>query len=361
MDDISNANPFDTIAPYLPDRLARYLTPEMELVEAMTISTHLQSVREVLSTYLPRYLVGSINQDPQPGKVSGGFKYGAVLFADVSGFTAISEKLSVLGKEGAEEVTGIVNDYFTAMLDINDSYGGDLLKFGGDALLIFFEGDLGSNRALATGTAMQKAMHRFTRVKTSQGVFPLRMKIGMACGPIFLASLGTPESMDHAVMGSTLSNMAGAEHHASAGEIVVDDAVRLGTHKFASYTPAGGGYWKLENLNKSLKPSRRHQRGVSSGPPNIGYDASILFQNMARDAEIITGLRPFVPEELFSRIINDPQRIPAYGSHRPVTVTFTNFLGIDEIIDTLGPSYQDSITEILNNHFVTMSEVITRF
>ena len=237
MDDINNARTLDTLNSYLPSHLARYLTPEMELVEAMTISSHLRAVREVLSTYLPRYLVGSINKDPEPGRVSGGFSYGAVLFADVSGFTAMSEKLSVLGKEGAEEVTGIVNDYFTAMLEINNSYGGDLLKFGGDALLIFFEGDLGSNRALAAGTAMQKAMHRFTQVKTSQGVFPLRMKIGMACGSIFLASLGTPESMDHAVMGSTLSKMAGAEHRASAGEIVVDDAFQEGTHNFASYTP----------------------------------------------------------------------------------------------------------------------------
>jgi class 3 adenylate cyclase len=361
MDELNGANPFDTISLYLPAHLARYLRPEMELVEVMSVSSHLQSVREVLSTYLPRYLVSAINEDPTPGRVSGGFKYGAVLFADVSGFTPMSEKLSVLGKEGAEEVTGIVNDYFTAMLDINDSYRGDLLKFGGDALLIFFEGELGPNQALATGLAMQKAMHRFTQVKTSQGVFPLRMKIGMACGSIFLANLGTPASMDHAVMGNTLSKMAGAEHHASPGEIVVDDNVRQATLKFANYSPVVEGYWKLEELKKSEKPARRSRSAVTSDTPGMGYDAALLFQAMVRNTEVITGLRPYVPEELFSRIINDPQRIPAYGSHRPVTVTFTNFLGIDEIIENLGPAYQDSITAILNRHFVTMSEVITRF
>ena len=47
------------------------------------------------------------------------------MFADVSGFTAMSEKLSVLGKEGAEEITLIVNDYFSSMLAISERYGGD--------------------------------------------------------------------------------------------------------------------------------------------------------------------------------------------------------------------------------------------
>ena len=84
-----------------------------------------------------------------------------------------------------------------ALLEINDQHGGDLLKFGGDALLIFFEGRLGPHKALGMAQAMMNAMDRFTQVKTSQGTFPLRMKIGMPCGSVFLPSLGTPDSMDH--------------------------------------------------------------------------------------------------------------------------------------------------------------------
>ena len=68
-----------------------------------------------------------------------------------------------------------------------------------------------------------------------------------------------------------------------------------------------------------------------------------------------------MPEELFDRIIDDPQRIAFYGSHRPVTITFTNVLGINEIIEALGPDREESIIAILNSHFVTMSEVISLF
>jgi predicted ATPase/class 3 adenylate cyclase len=354
------SNFLDNLAPYLPLHLARHLTPGIDLVEIMAVSKHIRAVREMLSTYLPNYLVRSIYQNPKPGNVNGGFRYGAVLFADVSGFTAMSEKLSVLGKEGAEEVTGIVNKYFSTMLDINDGFGGDLLKFGGDALLIFFEGNLGPFQALNTGRAMMGAMSAFTQVQTSQGTFPLRMKIGMACGSVFLASLGTPESMDHAVMGKTLFNLAGAENNAAAGEIVVHSSLREVTRDIASYSPVVDEFWKLENLHKTVAVQDESVK-INSAVPDLGFDADTLIQNLAKDADVIAGLRPFVPEELFTRIINDPQRIPAYGSHRPVTITFTNFLGIDEIIEILGPDHEDSITNILNNHFITMSEVITRF
>ena len=49
-----------------------------------------------------------------------------------------SEKLSQRGREGAEEITRIVSAYFNTMLDISTQYQGDLLKFGGDALLFAF-------------------------------------------------------------------------------------------------------------------------------------------------------------------------------------------------------------------------------
>ena len=109
-------NLFKKLKYYLPPHLVEYLRPGIATDAALTIAIHITSVRYVLSTYLPRYLVNLIVQDPTPGKVSGGFRYGTVMFADVSGFTAMSEKLSVLGKEGAEEITAIVNGYFADVI-----------------------------------------------------------------------------------------------------------------------------------------------------------------------------------------------------------------------------------------------------
>src|SRR5881227_568054 len=63
-----------------------------------------------------------------------------IAFVDISGFTAMSEQLSNLGKAGAEEVTDVMNATFAALLDVAYGEGGGLLKFGGDALLLLYDG-----------------------------------------------------------------------------------------------------------------------------------------------------------------------------------------------------------------------------
>ena len=64
---------------------------------------------------------------------------GTLLFSDVSGFTALSERLARHGKVGAEEMVNAISTVFTPLLTEIDAHGGDVLKFGGDALLTFFD------------------------------------------------------------------------------------------------------------------------------------------------------------------------------------------------------------------------------
>ena len=190
-----NSSQIDRIKQYLPVRVSQEIKPRISAQRRREIHGRLEALRQGISAYLPRYLAESIRDNPKPGRVGCFFKTGTVMFADVSGFTAMSEKLSALGKEGAEEMTGIVNAYFEAMLEISGDLGGDLLKFGGDALMIFYEGDNAAQRALSAGTSMQAAMSRFVDVETSQGAFPLRMSIGMASGRIVLLNLGSETEM----------------------------------------------------------------------------------------------------------------------------------------------------------------------
>src|SRR5260221_9700218 len=62
-------------------------------------------------------------------------------FVDISGFTALSERLARPGRIGAEELTEVLNHVFGRMLGIAYDKGGSLLKFGGDALLLPFSRD----------------------------------------------------------------------------------------------------------------------------------------------------------------------------------------------------------------------------
>ena len=362
MTDSTKADVLQLLRAYLPAHLSKDLSNEAISGDGLlTALIHLTSLRFTLSTYLPAYLVKLVTEDPRPGLVSGGFRYGTAMFADVSGFTAMSEKLSALGKEGAEEVTGIVNDYFDTMLEISARYNGDLLKFGGDALLIFFEGEDGPHRAVTTAHAMQNAMSRFAQVETSQGTFPLRMSIGAGTGPIFLANLGFEEQMEYAVMGRALAHMAQAEDRAVAGQVMVDQATREAVKAKATFNPGGDDFWLLDSIAAEALPAEDFAQELEMPLLLMEDNEAALLAECEKQVAILEGLRPFIPDELMRQLIADPQRQTVPGSHRPVTVMFANFYGIDEIIEALGPAHEEAITQILNEHFVTMSRILARY
>src|SRR5690349_24588415 len=99
---------------------------------------------------------------------------GTLAFVDISGFTAMSEKLSSLGKAGAEEVTDVMNATFAALLQVAYAEGGGLLKFGGDALLLLYDGADHAQRAARAAFGMRRVLRAIGRPRTSAGAVQLR-------------------------------------------------------------------------------------------------------------------------------------------------------------------------------------------
>ncbi|MFN3373895.1 MAG: adenylyl cyclase, partial [Chloroflexus sp.] len=137
------------------NRIARYLgaTQAQALLEGnmrphdlYAACAHLANAQYALTTYLPRRLVAYrlATTDDQPWVE---WVDGSLLFADVSGSTALAERLSSLGREGAEIVTDTLNTYFGALIRRIQQAGGDLITFGGDALLVLFTGPDHANTA----------------------------------------------------------------------------------------------------------------------------------------------------------------------------------------------------------------------
>ena len=95
---------------------------------------------------------------------------GAALFADISGFTALTETLAdELGPQrGAEELTANLNRVFHALIDELERFGGDVIYFSGDAITCWLDGDDGA-RATACALAMQETMERVGDVVTPGG------------------------------------------------------------------------------------------------------------------------------------------------------------------------------------------------
>ncbi len=345
---------------YLPSSLERRCLLGDQIREPDPCVQHLDALLRTISTYLPRQVVFPLLADPEPGKVEGGFTYGTVMFADISGFTAMSEKLSQLGKEGAEKVTEVINRLFTALLMATERYGGDLLKFGGDAMLIFFGGDGHELRACLAALRMMETMGWLSETVTSQGVFHLQMHIGIGSGPLFMARLGSEEGMEFAVMGRAMAQMAQAEDLSEAGEVFIDPTTRQVIAEWARVGETRNGFCPLLGFREDVPPladTAKHSLSTLLPPPTEGDVLPWIETTVRR----VQALELFLPPGLMDRIKMEPRRMVIGGGFRPVTIFFANFYGIDDIIEQLGEERSAEITAILNAHFTTMRRIIAKY
>jgi len=160
---------------------------------------------------------------------------GAGLFADISGFTPLTEALAAeLGPQrGAEVLTSILGTVISAVITELDRFGGDVIYFSGDAITCWLDGDDGL-RATACALAMQAAMARVGSVITPGGTpITLAMKVAIAVGPArrFVVGVARVQLID-VLAGRLVDDLAETEHHAGKGDVVLDPSAiaSLGDH-----------------------------------------------------------------------------------------------------------------------------------
>ena len=132
-----------------------------------------------LAPYFPRLVIDWITTAPDERHQE---QVGTVAFVDISGFTKLSEGLARHGKVGAEELTAAIGTCFVTLLDLAVSYGGRLLKFGGDALLLFFSGEAHEARACRAAIEMRRALREVGRLTVLGQRVALRMSVGVHSG-----------------------------------------------------------------------------------------------------------------------------------------------------------------------------------
>jgi class 3 adenylate cyclase/predicted ATPase len=320
-------------------RLARYLgadtarrladgqPPERELLLA---TAQLAAARYAISTYLPRRLLSrqlsSVGVGPWIEWVDG-----SLLFADVSGSTALAERLSSLGREGTELVTDTLNSYFGTMIRVIQATGGDLLSFGGDALLVLFEGPNHAQLATATALALLRDLAGFEREVPGVGRFPLTMHIGVETGQVALVSAGQPHALRYSAMGATVNTVARAEGFGGRGELVLGPRAwaLVAERAQGEPVPSAEGFVRVHAMGGDpLPPSR---------PPEVAPPPILSPTALDSLARQLDRLSPYLPPELLSRVLADPNRPRVEADLRPVTVLFAQVQGLGALVETLSP------------------------
>ena len=176
--------------------------------------------------YIPPGLARALLADPTLAPLVEQFP-AAVLFADISGFTPLTETLAQRGAEGPEEMTRLLNAYFSRLIAAIAAEGGEVVKFSGDALTALFPAAAepaghAARRAVQAAAAMHALMGDFAALPTSAGTIALAVKIGVGVGTVQAFRVGgVLERWEYVVAGDPLRQVAEAERHAGAGETIL--------------------------------------------------------------------------------------------------------------------------------------------
>jgi adenylate cyclase len=180
----------------------------------------------VLSNF-QRYFAPDLAENiaAQEGEIRlGGMKRQAVvLFADIRGFTALSEELS------PDEIASLLNEYFTEMVEIVFEHGGALDKFMGDALMAIWGAPLthpdDPDRAASAAVAMQRSLARLNAEWSEQGRRPMAVGIGIQSGEVFAGNIGSDRRLEYTVIGDAVNTAARLCAEAGPGEILIGEAL----------------------------------------------------------------------------------------------------------------------------------------
>eukprot|EP01116_Phalansterium_solitarium_P016297 TRINITY_DN376_c0_g1_i1.p1 TRINITY_DN376_c0_g1~~TRINITY_DN376_c0_g1_i1.p1 ORF type:complete len:1257 (-),score=500.12 TRINITY_DN376_c0_g1_i1:501-4271(-) len=296
---------------------------------------------QAFARYVPVAVTSLVAAHPQPPTTPVGIEMrAALLFLDVSGFTALTETLCKMGKIGAELISKHLNSYFSQLIALISQHGGDIVKFDGDALFVLFAADQPAAAADADAdadtdatngpnagevpaaedadrshgardeglrTALIRAAQCMLQIQQELNEFRpvedvvLRLHSAVVGGELYGMHVGFDRRWDYVVAGRPLSEIRQLDAHAAAGSVVSSaECFALMSDTFDAECVAPGVVRLLV-----LKPGH----GVPLRP----------LQAPTLSAAMMRSLSYYVPPMLVSRI---QARTQWLGELRRVTVLF---------------------------------------
>lgn len=345
------------LKPFLPDTLYQQVELAPRERRAELCLAHLKPLLRTVATYLPHHVARALLHHPRPptGQIRGEFLTGTLLFADISGFTNLSERLRQMGgKEGAEEVVRIINKYLDVMLGILFRHGGQLIKFGGDAMLCLFTGEhQGAMQAIWAAWQMSETMTtEFAHVTALQEIFPLSMKVGHSSGLLFAATVGTEVHLEYIITGSAVERTARAESAAQKEQVIisVETYEEVKDLVQAVVLPENPEYYRVTAV--PLQPEAHLPVPWTEVETWLNTPDLDVWELVTR----LESLTPYLPVGLLPQLVYDPTLKFLSGQHRQVTVLFANFAGMSDVIEGYGPAGTAAITNVLSEYFNLMQE-----
>lgn len=218
------------------DPFAAFKPDDLELVSAVAAQTaiavenvraHERLAREEVaranySRFLPEYVVKQMLENPESFKLGGVTQTITVLFADIRGFTRISEHAA------PEKIVQLLNRYFSAMTDIIFAHGGTLDKYLGDGLMVLFGAPTVTPKdaanAISAAVAMQRRMLSINDELKAEGFPEIGIGIGLHTGEVIVGYVGSEKRSEYTAIGDAVNTASRLESNAKGGQILISEA-----------------------------------------------------------------------------------------------------------------------------------------
>ncbi len=184
--------------------------------------TENEIIKESFSRYVAHQVVERILNGTEKVCLNGVRKEVTVLFADIRGFTSLSER------RDPEKVVFMLNKFFSLMVDVIFKYEGTLDKFIGDNIMAVFGAPVSrsndTERAVFAALEMQEKIKIFNSNRQSKNEGPLEIGVGINTGEVVAGNIGSKKRMDYTVIGDVVNFADRVQSQSKAGEILISDS-----------------------------------------------------------------------------------------------------------------------------------------
>jgi len=179
-----------------------------------------------IKTNMSRYMNKELTErllDRGDAMLGGSVQDVTVMFTDICSFTGISERI------GARDTVGLLNAYFSEMVEHVLENGGILDKYIGDAIMAVFgtpfPGPMDADNALRAAIGMLRNLHEFNRRRARYHQIPIAIRIGINSGEVVAGNIGSQRRMDYTVVGdgvNVASRLEGANKYYGTRLLISD-------------------------------------------------------------------------------------------------------------------------------------------
>ncbi|VAW60468.1 Adenylate cyclase [hydrothermal vent metagenome] len=226
-------------------------------------------VEDAFSRYVSSNVAKEVLANLDHVELGGKHVDASVLFADIVGFTSISEQLP------PEEITNILNEYFSIIAQIAKIHNGHIDKFMGDcAMLVFGVPDYSpehSYNAAACAVMIRETVYQLNEIRVQQNKIPIHFKTGINTGIMVAGNLGSNDRMEYTVIGDPVNLASRLAGIARSGQIIVleefykQDSIcqRITAHKNEIIKVRGKQEpvttWTIEDIKEEFHPDMQKQ------------------------------------------------------------------------------------------------------